>query len=199
MSKNPTRDRTGLSQPGRIGAGMKVLETERLVLRWLADDDGPFVLELLNDPSFIDNIADKNVRTVSAAVDYINSGPGDSYKRNGFGLYAVDLRSTGESVGICGLVRRDGLDHVDIGFAFLPRHWSRGYALESATAVMNHARTDLGLIHVIAITNPGNASSIRLLERIGLAFDRMIHLPQQDEPVCLYSPAAGEAADASGE
>ncbi len=170
---------------------MIVAETERLVLRWLTDDDAPFVLELLNDPSFIDNIADKNVRTVTDAVGYINGGPGASYRDNGFGLYVVDLKATGESLGICGLVRRDGLDTADLGFAFLPRYWSQGYALESAQAVMAHARADLGLEHVVAITNPDNAASIRVLQRVGFAFDRMVALPHQDAELCLYTLPAG--------
>ncbi len=178
---------------GTPGETVIVAETDRLLLRWLTDDDGPFVLELLNDPSFIDNIADKNVRSVTDAVGYINSGPKASYRDHGFGLYAVDLKATGESLGICGLVRREGLDGADIGFAFLPRYWSRGYASEAAAAVMVHASADLALEHVLAITNPDNAASIRLLERLGFAFDRMVALPHQDTPLCLYTLPAGKA------
>ncbi len=152
-----------------------ILETERLVLGELAEDDAPFVLELVNDPSWLRFIGDKGVRTLDDARAYIVEGPAAMYRRLGFGLWLVRLKA-GASIGICGLIKRDTLDHVDIGFAFLPAYWGQGCAREAAAASLAHGRDVLGLRRIVAITAIENASSIRLLERIGLSFERRIRL-----------------------
>lgn len=167
------------------------IETERLLLCLLTADDAPFILELLNEPSFLRFIGDKGVRTLEDAREYIRKGPVDSYERRGFGLYLVKLRDGDVPIGICGLVKRDALEDVDIGFAFLPRFWARGYALESAAAVMTHGRRDIGLNRIVAITNPENVSSIRLLEKLGLRFERMIQLADHGGENKLFVPATG--------
>jgi ribosomal-protein-alanine N-acetyltransferase len=157
------------------------LATERLVLRRLTSEDAAFIVELLNDPSFLRFIGDKGVRTPADACRYIEAGPLASYERHGFGLYRVELKDGGEPVGLCGLLKRDYLPDVDIGFALLPRHRSQGYAFESASAVLAHARDRLGLERVLAITSPDNAASIGLLERLGFRFERRAR-PADDEP-----------------
>jgi RimJ/RimL family protein N-acetyltransferase len=164
-----------------------VIETERLVLRRLGPDDAEFILGLLNEPSFLRFIGDKGVRTLDDARAYIANGPVASYARHGFGLYLTSLRDGGEPVGICGLVKRDGLDDADVGFAFLPRHWSRGYASEAAGAVLDHAKRELGLARVAGITNPENAGSIRVLEKLGLAFVGMVRLSEGAPEVRLFA------------
>jgi RimJ/RimL family protein N-acetyltransferase len=133
---------------------LKVLETDRLNLRWLSIDDAEFILELLNEPSFLRFIGDKGVRTLDDARDYILNGPVDMYTRLGFGLYLTELKESGVPIGLCGLIKRDGLEDVDIGFAFLPKFWARGYAYESADAVMAYGKTVLGLNRIVAITSP---------------------------------------------
>jgi len=163
-----------------------MLETERLILRRLTTSDDEFMLELLNEPSFVRNIGDRGVRTLADARRYISDGPVASYERFGFGLYLVELKETRVSIGICGLLQRESLPDVDIGFAFLPRYWSRGYAFESAAAVMIYAREVLGLKRVVAITDPVNEGSIRVLHRIGLKFDRMIKLSEDDIELKLF-------------
>jgi len=155
---------------------LKVLETDRLNLRWLSTDDAEFILELLNDASFLRFIGDKGVRTLDDARDYILNGPVDMYNRLGFGLYLTELKECGAPIGICGLIKRDSLEDVDIGFAFLPKFRSKGYAYESAAAVMAHGKTVLGLKRIVAITSPDNHASGRLLEKLGLRFERMIQL-----------------------
>jgi [ribosomal protein S5]-alanine N-acetyltransferase len=162
-----------------------VLRTERLNLRRMALDDAEFIVELLNDPDFIRFIGDKGVRTPDDARDYILTGPVDSYARHGFGLWVVELKGSGRAVGICGLLKRATLDDVDIGFAFLPEYRSRGYASESAAAVMDHARNVLGLERIVAIINDDNTGSQRVLEKIGMAFDRMIRLSDDGPEIRL--------------
>jgi RimJ/RimL family protein N-acetyltransferase len=152
-------------------------ETTRLRLRLMVAEDAPFILELLNEPAFIQNIADKGVRTLDDARGYIENGPRASYARFGFGLWVVELKETGEPLGMCGLIKRDGLEDVDIGFAFLVRHGSKGYATESARAVLEHGFSVLGLKRIVAITAPHNAASARVLERIGLRSEGTIDLP----------------------
>ncbi len=166
---------------------MIVIETERLTLRQLNAADAPFMLDLLNQPSFIENIGDRGVRTLEDARAYILNGAVASYERHGFGLYLVVLKDTGEAAGICGLVKRDGLDDVDIGFAFLPQHWRKGYAVESAAAVKGYATTAVGLARLVAITSPENWASIRVLEKIGLAFEKTIRLSPTGEDLKLFS------------
>lgn len=172
---------------GRIGFGLNILETERLLVRQLSRDDAEFMLELLNEPSFIQNIGDRGVRTLEEARSYIQNGPIASYAKNGFGLYLVVLKETNEPIGICGLIQRDGLGDVDIGYAFLPKFWSRGYAVESALAVKSYAKNAIGLHHLVAITDPANQGSIRVLEKIGLRFEKMIRLSEDEIELKLFA------------
>lgn len=166
---------------------MKVLETERLILRWLSpDDDAAFILELLNDPSFIRFIGDKGVRTIDDARNYILNGPIASYERFGFGLYAVELKDDHVAIGMCGVLKRDTLPHPDIGFAFLPAYWNRGYAFESAAAVMKYARDVLRLNQILAITTPDNQASAKLLNKIGLRFEKLTKLSDGADEVKLF-------------
>jgi len=165
------------------------LETERLVLRRLSRGDAPFLLELLNEPSFLRYIGDKGVRTEADARRYVETGPLASYERFGFGLLRVELKESGEPIGMCGLLKRDALPDVDVGFAFLPRFWSKGYAFESASAVLAHARDALGLRRVLAITSPDNEASIRLLGKLGFRFERMARVPEDGPEVRLFALA----------
>jgi [ribosomal protein S5]-alanine N-acetyltransferase len=162
------------------------------VVRPLTEADAPFILGLLNEPSFIQNIGDRGVRTVAAARDYIVHGPMASYARFGFGLYLVELSAALAPIGICGLLKRDELPEPDIGFAFLPAYWSQGYALEAATAVRDYARDTLGLAQLLAIVSPSNAGSIRLLERLGFRFASMTRLNAQAPEVHLYACALAD-------
>ena len=166
---------------------LEILETERLLLRQLSAEDAEFILALVNEPAFIQNIGDRGVRTLDDARSYILKGPVASYARNGFGLYLVVLKETNESIGMCGLVKRDGLDDVDIGYAFLPKFWSKGYAVESASAVKAYAKDVVGLKRMVAITTPANKASIRVLEKIGLRFEKMIRLSEDDVELKLFA------------
>ena len=153
----------------------------------MTEVDAEFMLELLNDPSFIHNIGDRKVRTLAGAQVYITKGPIASYAEHGFGLRLVVLKETGESIGICGLIRREVLEDVDIGYAFLPRFWSKGYAVESALAVKQYAHDVIGLKRIVAITDPGNLGSIRVLEKIGMKFEKMVRLSEDDIELKLFS------------
>lgn len=152
---------------------MLVLETERLRLRPLTTDDAPFTLTLLNEPSFLRYIGDKKVRNVEDARQYLLTGPIASYKQNGFGLLLVVLKDSDTPIGMCGLLKREDLPDPDIGFAYVPDFWRKGFAFEAATAVMNDARERLKHDRILAIVNPDNVASIKLLERLGLRFERV--------------------------
>jgi ribosomal-protein-alanine N-acetyltransferase len=173
---------------------MKILETERLILREVDESDDAFMLDLLNQPSFIKYIGDRNVRSLEQAREFIESRYRKSYAENGFGLYAVELKlrnpdavSKNPVVGICGFVKRDSLPDADIGFAFLPEYERKGYAFESAQAVMKYGREELGLRRVLAITTEDNESSGRLLEKLGFKFDGLITQPHDAEELKLFS------------
>jgi len=174
------------SQPSPRIVG-PLLTTQRLDLRHLAACDAAFMLDLLNDPSFIANIGDRGVRTVADATRFIQDRMIPSYARYGYGLYLVELRATGAAMGICGLVRRDYLDDPDIGFAFLPQFRGEGYARESATAVSVHAFEALRLPRLLAITSLHNTRSMHLLEKIGLRFERMITPPGEATEIRVYT------------
>jgi RimJ/RimL family protein N-acetyltransferase len=173
---------------------MTVIITPRLVLRELDADDAAFILELLNEEDFLRYIGDKGVRTLADAREYIAKGPADSYARNGFGLYAACLRD-GTALGICGLVKRDGLTAPDLGFAFLSRHRSKGYAFESSQAVLERGREAFKLRRILAITTPDNHRSIGLLEKVGFKFEGMIRLGADAGELKLFArTGGGEAA-----
>jgi RimJ/RimL family protein N-acetyltransferase len=165
-----------------------VLETERLILRELSTADHEFILKLLNEPSFLRYIGDKGVRNLDDARQYILTGPLASYKLNGFGLYLVALKESQTSIGICGLIKREALADVDIGFAFLPEFWNKGYAFESASAVIAHGKNVLKLHRIVAITDPDNMASGRVLEKLGLRFDRMIKFSEDGPETRLFVP-----------
>ena len=168
-------------------SALGVLETERLNLRQLTTGDAAFILELLNDPSFLTNIGDRGVRTLEDAAQYILRGPVDSYERHGFGFWLVELKDARAPIGICGLVKRDVLPGADIGYAFLPRYRSQGYAYESASAVMRYAHGVLGLKRLLAIVNMDNAASIRVLEKLGLKFERTVRLSAGEPEIGLFA------------
>lgn len=164
---------------------MKVLETDRLILRHVVAEDDAFILGLLNQPSFIKFIGDRGVRDLEGARDYIETRFTKSYNDHGYGMYSMELKDGGKVVGLCGLVNRDTLPDPDIGFALLPEYWSTGLAREAAEAALEQGRTSLGLKRVLAITTKDNESSGRLLERIGLRFEKMIM--HGDEELKLFS------------
>jgi len=164
-----------------------VAETPRLRLRHFTVDDAPFILRLLNEPSFIENIADRGVRTLDAARDYLLGGPIKSYERNGFGLNCVELKEGRVPIGMCGLIKRDTLEHPDLGYAFLPEHCSKGYALEAAAEMMVKAEGVFDMKRVVAITSVGNDRSIRLLERLDFRYERLITLGDDPEEVKLFA------------
>jgi len=162
-------------------------ESERLLLRRARPADAAFMLKLLNQASWIRNIGDRGVRTLDDAVGYIRKGPADSYARHGYGLWLVELKETGEPLGVSGLMHRDTLPAPDIGYAFVPRHWSRGYAVESCTAVRDHALRTLALPQLLAIVSPGNDASVKVLERIGMSYVKMVTMPSSAEELQLYA------------
>lgn len=163
---------------------MNILSTERLHLRWLAHEDSEFIIELLNDRSFIENIADRKVRTTEDAQKYIDKIR-KNYETQGYGFFLVSDHS-GNKLGICGVIHRDGLKHPDIGFAFLPGYTGRGYAYESARALMEKATRDWAIQTMSAIVTPGNQRSVHLLKKLGLVYSGRIKLTQEDDEVELY-------------
>lgn len=166
---------------------LKVLETDRLILRQLSPEDAPFILQLVNEPSWLRYIGNKGIKTLDAARAYILNGPVEMYARLGFGLYMVELKAEACPIGICGLIKRDSLEDVDIGFAFLPQFWGKGYAYESASAVMEYGKESFGLTRLVAITSAENYVSARLLEKLGFKFERMVKLSSDGEPVKLFA------------
>ena len=168
-------------------SGSIVLETQRLILRRLATSDAPFILELVNDPDWLRYIGDKGVRNLDDARAYIENGPMAMYERAGFGLFRVELKTDGTPIGMCGLIRRDTLPDVDIGFAYLPQYRAHGYGREAARATLDYGKDVVGLKRIIAITSPDNDASGRLLEAVGLRFERSFDISPDDRSVRLYA------------
>lgn len=166
---------------------MNILETERLTLRLQTTDDAAFILELLNDPSWLQFIGDRGVRTLEDARIYILNGPIRMYEKFGFCLFLVERKEDQVPIGICGLVKRDSLEDVDIGFAFLPKYWAKGYAYEGASAVMAYGKDKLGLNRIVGITTPDNHASAKLLEKVGLRFERSMQLANDSEKLNLFA------------
>jgi RimJ/RimL family protein N-acetyltransferase len=166
---------------------LEVARTDRLLIRWLNASDAAFILRLVNERAWIQFIGDKGVSTLQDAQRYIENGPVEMYERLGFGLYLVELSKTGEAIGICGLIKRESLEDVDLGFAFLQEFWGRGYALESATAVMSYGRSVLGLSRLVAVLSHDNGRSRRLLEKLRFRPEGNVRLHANGEELDLYS------------
>lgn len=162
------------------------METKRINLRKFTISDGEFIFRLLNSKGWLKNIGNRNISLREDAEKYITDKLIPPYERSGFGFYLMELKKTGEPAGMCGLVKREGLRDVDIGFALLPEYEGRGYAHEAALEVMGLAREVLKLDALAAITVPQNKGSIKLLEKLGMKFSEMITLPGDPEELMLY-------------
>ena len=163
-----------------------ILDTARMRLRELTLDDAAFIIELLNTPGWMRFIGDRNVHSESQAITYLKEGPLKSYKNHGFGLYLAEEKDSAKAIGMCGLLKRDTLEHPDIGFAFLPEYTGKGYALEAAQATLQFANEQLQIPTVAAITKADNERSIGLLNKIGLRYKRRIRVPGNDGELLLY-------------
>jgi ribosomal-protein-alanine N-acetyltransferase len=166
---------------------VNVLETERLILRQLTADDDKFILELVNEPSWLRNIGDRGVKTPEHARAYLQKGPIEMYHRLGFGLYLVELKEKSTALGICGLIKRDTLTEVDLGFAFLSRFQAQGYGFESATGVLAYGKQTLGLTRILAVTSQDNQPSSKLLGKLGFHFEQSLRLSPNTAEVKLYA------------
>ena len=166
---------------------MNILETERLILRRFTLDDTAFIIELLNTEGWIKYIGEKNVRTTDQAREYLENGPLESYCSNGFGLALVELKVDHVPIGMCGLINREYLDHLDVGFAFLPNHTRHGYGFEIVSKTIEHAFRELKQEKILAITLPQNYSSIKLLTKIGFRYEKNFITADTNEELCLYS------------
>lgn len=164
----------------------KILQTERLLLRQFNINDVDFIIQLLNSPGWIKNIGDRNIKTAVQAKNYLLNGPVQSYQLHGFGLSLVLLKDTNTPIGMCGLIKRDNLPHVDMGFAFLPAYTGKGYCYEMASATLAYAKNNFKLPRIIAITLPTNISSINVLKKVGMKFEKKIILPGDTEELELY-------------
>jgi len=168
------------------------LETERLQLCRITLDDAGLMLAIWNDPAFIRFVGDRGIRSIEAARAELSKGALKLFADYGYGPYRMALKSCGTPIGICGLFRRDGLDDADIGYGVLPDYCGKGYAYEAACAVVEHAKSDLGMQRLIAIISPDNAASIGLIGKLGLRFERMHRMHDEDDEVCIYGMRLNE-------
>ena len=165
---------------------MSIIETDRLELSEFSLDDAPFILEMLNDPVWLQFIGDRGVKTLDDARDYIVNKLQKSFKELGFGMLIVKLKDGGISIGTCGLLKRDYLEDLDLGFAFLPEFRGKGYAYEAASATIEYGKKNLGLKHILAFTDVDNSASINLVKKLGLEFERLMDFPDDDAEIQLY-------------
>lgn len=178
-----------LRSSGRDLAIPPEFETPRLSLRRLDAGDAPFLVDLLNQPSFLANIGDRGVRTPEDALRYLRDGPLAMYERCGFGLWLLSRKSDGAAIGLCGLLRRDTLPDADVGYALLPPYWGAGYASEAVQATLRHAREKFGLRRVVAIVSEGNDASVRVLEKAGMKYEGRVTVTEGAPEVLLFGVA----------
>jgi RimJ/RimL family protein N-acetyltransferase len=176
---------------------MLILETDRLRLRWFKGTarDADFLRALLNDPGWLANIGERNVRTRRQALNWIATRHTDVYGRLGFGFWAVERKSDGALMGMCGLVKRDTLLEVDVGYALMPAFRGQGYAHEAAAACVRYAQDVLGLPEVWGITGPDNAPSAGVLQRCGLKDAGITRLVGNDDDTWVFKSPRVEAGD----
>jgi len=166
---------------------MMIVETPRLRLRKLTVDDAEFVFRLVNEPSFLSNIGDKGVKNLDGARQFILEGPWTCQKRRGYGQFLVELKEGGVPIGVCGLVYRESLDETDVGFALLPEYWKRGFAYEAADAMLQYGHSTLGIDRIVGLTSEENLASISVLEKLGMNFERIVKMSDDDPGTVLYS------------
>ncbi len=172
---------------GTNGIATKVIiDTKRLNMHAATVDDAELMLAVWNDPAYIRHVMDRGIRTVAQARSAIKKGAQKLFRDFGYGPYCVARKSDGSMIGICGLFRRPNLEDPDIGFGFLPEYGSNGYAIEAAEAVVDYARTVLDIEALNAIVSPDNDASKRLIDKLGMTFERMIKMPRDDKEICLY-------------
>jgi len=164
-----------------------ILHTTRLKVREFVPDDAPFIVDLVNTPGWIENIGDRNIHTHEDATRYIHNGPMRSYVLHGFGLWLVEKRDDNAPLGMCGILKREYLNEPDIGFAFLPQYHGQGFAFEVASETINYAKDKLDIPVMSAITLAKNKSSIKLLEKLGLSFKKIVHVADTKEDLLLFS------------
>ena len=165
---------------------MKILDTERLTLRTIEPDDAAFYYELVNDPTWLEYIGDKGIRSIEGARTAIIDGPCVMQQVHGHSLYVMERKSDGKPLGLCGLIKRDSLPEVDIGYAIRPAYFGQGYTYEAAESVVAYARDVLRMKRLMGITNPANAVSIKLLGKLGLTFIEHKVLPPDNRPTNIY-------------
>ena len=166
---------------------MLMLDTPRLLIRPLEAGDAPFILQLLNEPSWLKNIGDKGVRSIADAEHYIRTGPSQMLATYGFGSRLLRLKASGEAIGMCGLIKRDSLPEPDLGFALLPAFWGQGYAREAAEATLTDGTERLGIRRVLAICNPDNLASSKLLEALGFVLQGSHQITPEAQLLKLYA------------
>jgi RimJ/RimL family protein N-acetyltransferase len=164
-----------------------IVETQRLLIRELTIDDAEFIFRLVNEPSFLENIGDKGVRNLEDARQFILNGPWASHRERGYGQFLVELKEGGDPIGVCGLLYRESLNLSDVGGAFLPQYWGRGFAPEAARAVIEYGRSTLGIGSIVALTKKDNLPSIRVLEKLGMSFEKIVKMSDDDPGTALYS------------
>ncbi|HLG26968.1 MAG TPA: GNAT family N-acetyltransferase [Paenisporosarcina sp.] len=166
---------------------MKIIETERLVLRHIKTEDAKFMLEILNEPAWIKYIGDRGIRTIDEAKKYIEDGPMTMYEEKGFGLYLVELKESETPIGICGLIQRDFLKDVDLGFAIHSKYWGNGYAFEAAQATLTYGNEVLGFQRIVGFTSLDNEKSASLLLKLGMIEEDKIKFASTQEEVRLFA------------
>jgi len=164
-----------------------ITETPRLRIRELTVDDAEFIFGLVNEPSFLEHIGDKGVRNLEDARQFILEGPWASHRDRGYGQFLVELKEGGDPIGVCGLLFRESLDVSDIGCAFLPQYWRHGFAYEAACAVMEYGRSTLGIDKIVGLTSEENVASIKAMEKLGMSFEKMVKMSDDDPGTALYS------------
>ena len=166
-----------------------IVSTERLFLSEITEKDAAFIYELMNDAAWIKNIGNRNIKSLQDAENYITEKFIKSYNKNGFGFYAIRLKGSKIPIGTCGLIKREGLDAMDIGYGLLPLFRGKGYAFEATKAMYKYGYEVLKEPKIIAIVNPNNKTSIALIEKLGMTFEKMIKLPKETEAIKLFSPS----------
>lgn len=166
---------------------INIIETPRLALRKFTPNDNEFIYRLLNSPGWLKNVGTRNINTTLDARNYITEILMPAYEKFGFGLCLMELKEGSLPVGMCGLIKRDDLDDVDLGFALLPEHEKKGYTIEASLAVLHYAKETLKLSRIAAITIPANTGSINVLKKCGMEFEKMIKLPGGDAELMLFS------------
>ncbi|CAV26369.1 GNAT family N-acetyltransferase [Vibrio atlanticus] len=170
---------------------MQAVETARLRLRMITPQDAAFIQRLYSSEDFLRYVGDKEITDAGKAVEYIENNILKMHQEKDVCLLVVEIKDSSTPIGVCGLIKRDTLESHDIGYGFVPEVYGQGFGLEAAQVIIEQAKHNADIDHLVAITTSDNIRSIALLTKLGFVFERVEEAINESVNLNLYGLSLG--------